>query len=276
MATEEGKSELESIIDRHSKKFFDALDVRLTNVLSSIKALQQQGTYKSQAFNLNVGDTSFFSNSVGASAILIVPQNGGDLTNLTVDTDSFGYTFPVGTTNPKLITLILPNGEVVFRNTGSAELRFKVYALTKQSAEIYSSLDVNSVTIANNPSVNILGQPISVTANNLVVGNSVAHVLIATALVAATSVAVWTPASTKKFQLLYASLSAVATAATSVALLDGTTQITESVQLAVGTVSHIEWVLPSNGILSSTANNVLNVQSPGTPTVSVLAIGLEV
>lgn len=156
------QSELDRIIDAHVEKFFTRFSVKTEEILSSIKALQQQGVYKQESFRLNNGQQSFFRNDTHASAILIVPGPNNDLTNLTVGADGFNYVFPAGTTSPKIITILLPNQEVIL--TSSVDnLLFTIFSLTKQSAEIFSSLDVNSVTIANNPSVNILGQPISTT-----------------------------------------------------------------------------------------------------------------
>ena len=107
--------------------------------------------------------------------------------------------------------------------------------------------------------------------------NGIYHVLPATALTANTPVAIWTPAAGKTFRLLGAWLSVAGglAAATTCYLTDGTAQCTETVQIPTGGVDQRGWLMPSGGLASTTAGNALQIVSPGTPTVSVLAVGME-
>lgn len=92
-----------------------------------------------------------------------------------------------------------------------------------------------------------------------------------TAITAGTPVAVWTPATDKKFRILKLQVYNLGTT-TDVIFLDGTT---EFIRVPVPADSQAQVIEFGNGYLSSAANNVLKVDVAADTTLTVVAYGTE-
>ena len=86
--------------------------------------------------------------------------------------------------------------------------------------------------------------------------------------------AVWTPAAGKKFRLMGGSI--IASGAVSFQLLDNATNVGPLVPLTAGQIYPLDYIFNrSNGKLSSTANNVLNISLNAAVPVAVWVVGTE-
>ncbi len=101
------------------------------------------------------------------------------------------------------------------------------------------------------------------------VSNGAAHKATGV-LAAAGSLTIWTPASAKRFRLLWIVLNA--NAATTLHLQDGATGFIDA---TFGGAAAVVLKLPENGYFSLTANNALSLTSDAAATVWATAIGTE-
>lgn len=94
------------------------------------------------------------------------------------------------------------------------------------------------------------------------------------ALATNAEITAWTPATGKKFRIMGGFLT-VGVAAGSIILRDNTSGTTIAIIPPMTIAVSFAWVLPGNGIISATANNVLTMQGAATSTVTGMIWGTE-
>ena len=146
--------DIDSILDKWSSKFSTIVDSRLAELNTIVKSLEGISTYKEEPLNLQPGLAKAFHNTTNASALYIVPKNSSDFTNVSIKIDNFTWTFPVGSTQPKIFPMLLPGQTVVFEAT--AQFSASLYAISSKIAELFGSLQLGTVEVSNTVNVDLV------------------------------------------------------------------------------------------------------------------------
>lgn len=240
----------------------------------------------------------------GTAGIVVSAPSGFTLTDITITCGIHVYT-PNANSNPVFIPTTRTLREVIFANSSSSLVAVNVTALGHAAAQAWAASNgtgVVSLTGRNGSYGDVVvydasGNPINVIGDGDNVGaglqlgtnahgegfdgnywvkkrvsNGVTHVLSPASVASGTySGAIWTPATNKRFRLLWAMIS-IGTA-TDILLVDQTATVGDLDQQA----GLIQLRLPPNGYLSLTANNVLRLYNNGgvASIVSGFAFGTE-
>ena len=207
-------------------------------------------------------------NDIGASGLMISPQNGTDLANVSISANGVTYTFPAGSTAATVIPLGLPGDVITISGTSATMAVMDLRALGQEETLRFLMRPFGSTVIVGN-TVNTLTQLTgsSVPIPSAVTPNTVGSVTNITVPASGTYYGTWTTTTATGWRLAKAAASVTPAASATVNVRVAT------VESAIGdnTINFND-----AGSTNTTATAKIGVAAPGVQVYGGMEIRLVV